>query len=73
MVTTIFPNGIISKKKSGSKYDLQEYDFSGSGKEYFAAIAGIADTGNSVSLTFGATYKSYWASFNSDVKSCGSS
>ncbi len=60
-----------SQKELGSKYGWQEYDFSGSGKEYFAAIAGIADTGNSVSLTFGATYKSYWASFNSDVKAAG--
>ena len=73
MVTTIFLNGIMAQKKLGSKYDFEEYDFSGSGKEYFAAIAGIADAVTVVSLTFGATYKAYWASFNSDVKAAGSS
>ena len=69
------PNGNIYaqnnnvSKAHGSKYDVDVYDKPGSGLEHYAAIAGIANTGTEVSVTFGSTDGSTWSSFNSNVKS----
>ena len=56
-------------KAHGSKYDVDVYDKPGSGLEHYAAIAGIANTGTEVSVTFGSTDGSTWSSFNSNIKS----
>ena len=69
------PNGNIYaqnnnvSKAHGSKYDVEVYDKPGSGLEHYAAIAGIANSGTEVSVTFGSTDGSTWSSFNSNVKS----
>ena len=69
------PNGNIYaqnnnvSKAHGSKYDVDVYDKPGSGLEHYAAIAGIANSGTEVSVTFGSTDGSTWSSFNSNVKS----
>ena len=69
------PNGNIYaqnnnvSKAHGSKYDVDVYDKPGSGLEHYAAIAGIANSGTEVSVTFGSTDGSTWSSFNSNIKS----
>ncbi|WP_148132043.1 GbpC/Spa domain-containing protein, partial [Streptococcus sp. HMSC067A03] len=60
-----------SRKRSGSKYEAGEYDYPGSGKEYYAATVGVAGDGDSVSASFGSSSEAIWASFNSDIKATG--
>ncbi|HEM3667743.1 TPA: YSIRK-type signal peptide-containing protein, partial [Streptococcus suis] len=57
-------------KANGSRFDMDEYDQVNSPNAWWASMAGLANSGDSISLIFGAKYSnSQWFGFNSDVKS----